>query len=208
MRYLIGRAAVRSAGWFATRSRRATGCLPDAASVAFPRCLALGLRDRVVPRHRGPTSRASDQADQRGRDAAEVLRLLDAARQPRHNLVPHGATCERVRRDLHWHWEITACASRGLDGTGLPVNPISPERRSGSRSFRPDLRLGERDARVAFRDRRVFRRPSAQSRTGKRRGAPYPRRPPTIDLPRPETHAVEREDHCSQEMPRCGSREP
>ena len=60
-----------------------------------------------------------------------VLGLLDALEAPPYNLVLHTAPLqERVDETYHWHWEIHPRLREiaGLElGTGLPVNPVSPE---------------------------------------------------------------------------------
>ena len=95
---------------------------------------------------RTPTSRAT------GRGAAPGPRparpTLDG---PPYNLVLHTAPLrEQVDATYHWHWEIHPRLREiaGLElGTGLPVNPVSPEDaveellaradRAGPRSWRP-----------------------------------------------------------------------
>ena len=51
---------------------------------------------------------------------------------PPYNLVLHTAPAkQRVDETYHWHWEIHPRLREiaGLElGTGLPVNPVSPER--------------------------------------------------------------------------------
>ena len=88
----------------------------------------------VVPRrHDADFSRASD-ADLAG--AAEALRqvlgrLAASLDGPPYNLVLHTAPLqESVDATYHWHWEIHPRLREiaGLElGTGLPVNPVSPE---------------------------------------------------------------------------------
>ena len=103
----------------------------------------------VVPRrHDADFARASD------RDiaaAAEALRhvlggLASSMDGPPYNLVLHTAPLrEQVDATYHWHWEIHPRLREiaGLElGTGLPVNPVSPEDavdelRSGSDSGGP-----------------------------------------------------------------------
>jgi UDPglucose--hexose-1-phosphate uridylyltransferase len=50
---------------------------------------------------------------------------------PPYNLVLHTAPLrERVETTFHWHWEVHPRLRElaGLElGTGLPVNPVSPE---------------------------------------------------------------------------------
>jgi hypothetical protein len=57
-----------------------------------------------------------------------MLSVLDG---PPYNLVLHTAPLrERVDETYHWHWEIHPRLREiaGLElGTGLPVNPVSPE---------------------------------------------------------------------------------
>ena len=88
----------------------------------------------VVPRrHDADFSRASD-ADLAA--AAEALRqvlgrLAASLDGPPYNLVLHSAPLqETVDSTYHWHWEIHPRLREiaGLElGTGLPVNPVSPE---------------------------------------------------------------------------------
>ena len=60
-----------------------------------------------------------------------MLRKLDVLDGPPYNLVLHTAPVkERVDETYHWHWEIHPRLREiaGLElGTGLPVNPVSPE---------------------------------------------------------------------------------
>lgn len=88
----------------------------------------------VVPRrHDADFARASD---------ADVAAIAEALRQvlgrlaasldsPPYNLILHGAPLrEQVDSTYHWHWEIHPRLREiaGLElGTGLPVNPVSPE---------------------------------------------------------------------------------
>ena len=88
----------------------------------------------VVPRrHDADFSRASD-ADLAA--AAEALRqvlgrLAASLDGPPYNLVLHSAPLqEQVDATYHWHWEVHPRLREiaGLElGTGLPVNPVSPE---------------------------------------------------------------------------------
>ena len=61
----------------------------------------------------------------------QVLGRLAALDHPPYNLVLHTAPLrERVDTTYHWHWEIHPRLREiaGLElGTGLPVNPVSPE---------------------------------------------------------------------------------
>ena len=87
----------------------------------------------VVPRrHEADFGRASD-ADiaSSGEALRRVLGLLATLGGPPYNLVLHTAPLrERVDATYHWHWEIHPRLREiaGLElGTGLPVNPVSPE---------------------------------------------------------------------------------
>lgn len=88
----------------------------------------------IVPRrHEADFGRATE-ADIRATGAAlrnvlgSLARTLDG---PPYNLVLHTAPLrERVDATYHWHWEIHPRLREiaGLElGTGLPVNPVSPE---------------------------------------------------------------------------------
>jgi UDPglucose--hexose-1-phosphate uridylyltransferase len=75
---------------------------------------------------RGPTSRRTAEA------LRQVLsRLATSLDGPPYNLVLHTAPLrEQVDATYHWHWEIHPRLREiaGLElGTGLPVNPVSPE---------------------------------------------------------------------------------
>jgi UDPglucose--hexose-1-phosphate uridylyltransferase len=106
----------------------------DAASVCFaPYASRSPFELWVVPRHHGADF--ADAADEQLTAAAEtlqkVIRLLDILDGPPYNLVLHTAPLrENVSETYHWHWEIHPRLRdiAGLElGTGLPVNPISPE---------------------------------------------------------------------------------
>jgi UDPglucose--hexose-1-phosphate uridylyltransferase len=88
----------------------------------------------IVPRrHEADFGRATE-ADIRATGAAlrnvlnTLARTLD---DPPYNLILHTAPLrERVDATYHWHWEIHPRLREiaGLElGTGLPVNPVSPE---------------------------------------------------------------------------------
>ena len=87
----------------------------------------------VVPRvHEADFGRASDADVDALADALrQVLRRIAALDGPPYNLVLHTAPLrERVDQTYHWHWEIHPRLREiaGLElGTGLPVNPVSPE---------------------------------------------------------------------------------
>lgn len=87
----------------------------------------------IVPRrHAADFGQAAD---------ADILSTAEALRQvlsrlahldgPPHNLVLHTSPLrQRVDATYHWHWEIHPRLREiaGLElGTGLPVNPVSPE---------------------------------------------------------------------------------
>ncbi len=106
----------------------------DAASVAFaPFASRSAFEIWIVPRHHeADFGRATDaQLTSAAETLQKVLRLLDALDGPAYNLVLHTAPLrERVDETYHWHWEIHPRLREigGLElGTGLPVNPISPE---------------------------------------------------------------------------------
>jgi UDPglucose--hexose-1-phosphate uridylyltransferase len=107
----------------------------DASSVAFaPFASRSPFELWIVPRqHEADFGRASD---------ADVIATSEALRQvlsglaaaldgPPYNLVLHTAPLrEQVDATYHWHWEIHPRLREiaGLElGTGLPVNPVSPE---------------------------------------------------------------------------------
>ncbi|MEA2025584.1 MAG: hypothetical protein U9O18_02735 [Chloroflexota bacterium] len=106
----------------------------DAASVCFaPYASRSPFELWVVPRHH--ESDFGNTTDEQLTSAAEalqkVIRLLDILDGPPYNLVLHTAPLhENVSETYHWHWEIHPRLRdiAGLElGTGLPVNPISPE---------------------------------------------------------------------------------
>jgi UDPglucose--hexose-1-phosphate uridylyltransferase len=107
----------------------------DASSVAFaPFASRSPFELWIVPRrHDADFGRASD-ADVVATSEAlrQVLSGLAAALDgPPYNLVLHTAPLrEQVDATYHWHWEIHPRLREiaGLElGTGLPVNPVSPE---------------------------------------------------------------------------------
>ncbi len=88
----------------------------------------------VVPRHHDADfARASDRDIAATAEALrQVLGRLSASLDgPPYNLVLHTAPLrEQVDATYHWHWEIHPRLREiaGLElGTGLPVNPVSPE---------------------------------------------------------------------------------
>jgi UDPglucose--hexose-1-phosphate uridylyltransferase len=114
--------------------RRERLVFDDAASVCFaPYASRSPFELWVVPRHHAADF--GDAGDDQLTSAAEalqkVIRLLDILDGPPYNLVLHTAPLhENVRETYHWHWEIHPRLRdiAGLElGTGLPVNPISPE---------------------------------------------------------------------------------
>ena len=107
----------------------------DDDSVAFaPYASRSAFEVWIVPRrHDADFGRADDAAI---RATAEALRqvlgrLAAALDGPPYNLVLHTAPLrEQVDGTYHWHWEIHPRLREiaGLElGTGLPVNPVSPE---------------------------------------------------------------------------------
>ncbi len=106
----------------------------DAASVCFaPYASRSPFELWVVPRQHEPDFGLATE-EQLTADAValrKVIRLLDILDGPPYNLVLHTAPLhENVRETYHWHWEIHPRLRdiAGLElGSGLPVNPISPE---------------------------------------------------------------------------------
>jgi diadenosine tetraphosphate (Ap4A) HIT family hydrolase len=107
----------------------------DAATIAFaPWASRSPFEVWVVPKeHEADFGRADDAAI---RATAGALRqvlggLAGTLDGPPYNLVLHTAPVkERVDSTFHWHWEIHPRLREvaGLElGTGLPVNPVSPE---------------------------------------------------------------------------------
>lgn len=106
----------------------------DAASVAFaPYASRSPFELWVVPRHHDADfGTATDAQLVSAADTLQrVLRLLGTLGGPAYNLILHTAPLrERVDETFHWHWEIHPRLREiaGLEiGTGLPVNPVSPE---------------------------------------------------------------------------------
>jgi UDPglucose--hexose-1-phosphate uridylyltransferase len=106
----------------------------DAASVAFaPYASRSPFEVWIVPRrHAADFGRAEDTDIASTADALrQVLARLAHLDGPPHNLVLHtGPLREKVDATYHWHWEIHPRLRdiAGLElGTGLPVNPVSPE---------------------------------------------------------------------------------
>ena len=115
-------------------ARRDRLVFEDAASVCFaPYASRSPFELWVVPRHHeADFGRATDDQLTGAAEALQkVIRLLDVLDGPPYNLVLHTAPLhESVRETYHWHWEIHPRLRdiAGLElGTGLPVNPISPE---------------------------------------------------------------------------------
>ncbi len=106
----------------------------DAASVCFaPYASRSPFEMWVVPRHHDADfARATDeQLISAAETLQKVLRLTKVLGGPPYNLVLHTAPLrDRVDETYHWHWEIHPRLREiaGLElGTGLPVNPVSPE---------------------------------------------------------------------------------
>ncbi|MFZ5854030.1 MAG: hypothetical protein ACOYXS_05915 [Chloroflexota bacterium] len=106
----------------------------DDSSVAYaPYASRSPFEVWVVPRrHEADFGRATaaDIASS-GEALRQVLGRLATLGGPPYNLVLHTAPLrERVDATYHWHWEIHPRLREiaGLElGTGLPVNPVSPE---------------------------------------------------------------------------------
>ena len=107
----------------------------DAHSVAFaPWASRSAFELWIVPReHEADFGRASDDAVRATATALRTVlgQLAVSLDGPPYNLVLHTAPLqERVDATYHWHWEIHPRLREiaGLElGTGLPVNPVSPE---------------------------------------------------------------------------------
>ena len=107
----------------------------DAASVAFaPYASRSPFEVWVVPRrHEADFGRmgAPDIAATAEALRQVLARLASSLDGPPYNLVLHTAPLrEQVDATYHWHWEIHPRLREiaGLElGTGLPVNPVSPE---------------------------------------------------------------------------------
>jgi len=107
----------------------------DASSVAFaPYASRSPFEVWIVPRrHDADFGAASDRdVEATGEALREVLgRLAASLDGPPYNLVLHTAPLrEQVEATYHWHWEIHPRLREiaGLEvGSGLPVNPVSPE---------------------------------------------------------------------------------
>ncbi len=122
----------------------------DAGSVAFaPYASRSPFELWVVPRqHQADFGLASDvQVTGATETLRKVIRLLDALDRPPYNLILHTAPLhERVADTYHWHWEIHPRLREiaGLElGTGLPVNPVSPEAAVEELRSRAGLRRAE-----------------------------------------------------------------
>jgi UDPglucose--hexose-1-phosphate uridylyltransferase len=114
--------------------RRERLVFEDAASVCFaPHASRSPFELWVVPRHHeADFGRATDlQLTSAAETLQKVVRLLGVLDGPAYNLVLHTAPLrERVDETYHWHWEVHPRLREiaGLElGTGLPVNPVSPE---------------------------------------------------------------------------------
>jgi UDPglucose--hexose-1-phosphate uridylyltransferase len=106
----------------------------DASSVTFaPYASRSPFEMWVVPRRHAADFGNATDADLHALAEAlrHVLGRLATLDGPPYNLVLHTAPLrERVEQTYHWHWEIHPRLREiaGLElGTGLPVNPVSPE---------------------------------------------------------------------------------
>jgi UDPglucose--hexose-1-phosphate uridylyltransferase len=106
----------------------------DSAAVAFaPYASRSPFELWVVPRHHAADFGTATDAQlvSAAETLQRVLGLLASLDWPPYNLLLHTAPLrERVDETYHWHWEIHPRLREiaGLElGTGLPVNPVSPE---------------------------------------------------------------------------------
>jgi UDPglucose--hexose-1-phosphate uridylyltransferase len=107
----------------------------DGSSVAFaPYASRSAFEVWIVPRvHQADFGRASQPDIAATAEALRQVftRLAGSLDGPPYNLVLHSAPLrEQVDATYHWHWEIHPRLREiaGLElGTGLPVNPVSPE---------------------------------------------------------------------------------
>ena len=117
-----GRAA-RPAGLRGRRHRSASRRTRRARPSSCGWCRATTRRTSA-----GPPTTSSPAPARRSRRSSACWHTLDG---PPYNLVLHTAPLhERVDETYHWHWEIHPRLREiaGLElGTGLPVNPVSPE---------------------------------------------------------------------------------
>jgi UDPglucose--hexose-1-phosphate uridylyltransferase len=115
-------------------ARRDRVVYQDASTVCFaPWASRSPFELWVVPRHHeADFGRATDEQLEGAADALQgVLQALGVLDEPPYNLILHTAPAkERVDETYHWHWEVHPRLREiaGLElGTGLPVNPVSPE---------------------------------------------------------------------------------
>ena len=116
-------------------ARRERLVYADASTVCFaPYASRSPFELWVVPRqHEADFGRATDAQIEGAAEALQgVLAKLGVLDEPPYNLVLHTSPVkQRVDDTYHWHWEIHPRLREiaGLElGTGLPVNPVSPER--------------------------------------------------------------------------------
>jgi galactose-1-phosphate uridylyltransferase len=115
-------------------ARRDRLVFDDAASVCFaPYASRSPFELWVVPRHHEAdfAKATDDQLTSAAETLQKVIRMLGTLGGPAYNLVLHTSPLhEDVSETFHWHWEIHPRLREigGLElGTGLPVNPISPD---------------------------------------------------------------------------------
>jgi UDPglucose--hexose-1-phosphate uridylyltransferase len=107
----------------------------DASTIAFaPWASRSPFEVWIVPRrHEADFGRArAEDLQATGEALRQVLsRVANGLDGPPYNLVLHTAPLqEQVDATYHWHWELHPRLREiaGLElGTGLPVNPVSPE---------------------------------------------------------------------------------
>jgi galactose-1-phosphate uridylyltransferase len=123
----------------------------DEASVAFaPYASRSPFEVWIVPRRHAADFGKAEDSDLASTTEAlrQVLSRLAGLDGPPHNLVLHTAPLrENVEATYHWHWEIHPRLREiaGLElGTGLPVNPVSPEEAVEElRRHRPSAAMAE-----------------------------------------------------------------
>ena len=130
----------------------------DATSLAFaPYASRSPFEVWIVPRHHDADFGRATEADLASTAEAlrQVLGRLATLDGPPYNLVLHTSPLHgQVDATYHWHWEIHPRLREiaGLElGTGLPVNPVSPEEAVEQLLRQPGPVDGEVEPRSAYR---------------------------------------------------------